>query len=131
MKTIMKIMLVLAIVSVSVMEMKAQYLAEMPSAGFQSTSSAMVNSGSPYQSAAVSGFVSADDYYENTTRGHRGTARRGERPGQGGEEEGGPEGGDRPGPYENPIGEGLWVLLAMAAGAALFRRRRKASGLVH
>ena len=42
MKTIMKIMLVLAIVTISIMNVKAQYLAEMPSAGFQSTSSMVI-----------------------------------------------------------------------------------------
>lgn len=122
MKTIMKIMLVLAIVSVSVMEMKAQYLAEMPSAGFQSTSSAMVNSGSQYQSAAVSGFVSADDYYATT---HSSSVRKVSRPGTGGggSTEGGPD--DPSNPFQDPIGEGLVVLMLLAGGYAIRVRRKK------
>ena len=123
MKTIMKIMLVLAIVSVSVMEMKAQYLAEMPSAGFQSTSSAMVNSGSQYQSAAVSGFVSADDYYATT---HSSSVRKVSRPGTGGgggSTEGGPD--DPSNPFQNPIGEGLLVLMLLAGGYGIRVRRKK------
>lgn len=122
MKTIMKIMLVLAIVSVSVMEMKAQYLAEMPSAGFQSTSSAMVNSGSQYQSAAVSGFVSADDYYATT---HSSSVRKVSRPGDGGgggSTEGGPD--DPSNPFQDPIGEGVLVLMLLAGGYAIRVRRQ-------
>ncbi|MCQ2323650.1 MAG: hypothetical protein MJZ53_02195 [Paludibacteraceae bacterium] len=121
MKTIMKIMLVLAIVSVSVMEMKAQYLAEMPSAGFQSTSS-MVSSGSQYQSAAVSGFVSADDYYATT---HSSSVRKVSRPGGeggGGSTEGGPD--DPSNPFQDPIGEGVLVLMALAGGYAVSRKSK-------
>lgn len=124
MKTIMKIMLVLAIASVSIMEMKAQYLAEMPSAGFQSTSSAMVNSGSQYQSAAVSGFVSADDYYATT---HSSSVRKVSRPGDGGgggSTEGGPDAGDPSNPFPDPIGEGLLVLMALAGGYAIRVRQQ-------
>ncbi|MBQ0076854.1 MAG: hypothetical protein KBS69_06960 [Bacteroidales bacterium] len=120
-----KILLVVAIVIVSIVSAKAQYLAEQPSTGFQSTS-AMVSSGSTFQTGGE--FMSADTYYETATGGHRGAARKGDRPGAGpGEEQGGPESGDRPDPYM-PIGDGMWVLMAMAAGAALLRKRKAASG---
>ena len=126
MKTINKVLLVVAIVIVSIVSAKAQYLAEQPSTGFQSTS-AMVGSGSTFQTTGE--FISADAYYDNATGGHRGTARRSGRDNPGStDEEDSPD--TRPDPYM-PIGDGLWVLMAMAAGAALLRRRRKASGLVH
>ena len=129
MKTINKVLLVVAIVIVSIVSAKAQYLAEQPSTGFQSTS-AMVGSGSSFQTGGE--FISADTYYDNATGGHRGAMRRGtgdERPGKPGGEEGDTD--DPSNPFGDPIGDGLWVLMAMAAGAALLRRRRKASGLVH
>ena len=125
MKTLNKILLVVASVIVSIVSMKAQYLAEQPSTGFQSTS-AMVGSGSTFQTGGE--FVSADTYYETATGGHRGAIKKVKTPGSTDEEES-PE--DREKPYPDPIGEGLWVLMVMAAGAALMRRRRKASGLVH
>lgn len=120
MKTINKVLLVVAIVIVSIVSVKAQYLAEQPSTGFQSTS-AMVGSGSTFQTGGE--FISADTYYETATGGHRGTARKAG-PGSTDEEES-PE--DREKPYEDPIGDGLWVLLAMAVGAAAIvagRRKR-------
>lgn len=123
MKTMNKILLVVAIVIVSVVSMDAQYLAEQPSAGFQSTS-AMVGSGSTFQTGGE--FISADMYYDNATGSHRGTARRVTRPesGGGGSTEGGPD--DPSNPFQDPIGEGLWVMMAMAAGyAAIVAGRRK------
>ncbi len=119
MKTINKVLLVVAIVIVSIVSAKAQYLAEQPSTGFQSTS-AMVGSGSTFQTGGE--FISADMYYDNATGSHRGTARRVTRPGS---EEGGPD--DPSNPFQDPIGDGLWVLMAMAAGFALLRRRKAAS----
>ncbi|MBQ0153640.1 MAG: hypothetical protein KBS70_02515 [Bacteroidales bacterium] len=121
MKTINKVLLVVAIVIVSVVSMDAQYLAEQPSTGFQSTS-AMVGSGSTYQTGGE--FISADMYYDNATGSHRGTARRVGRPeggGGGGSTEGGPD--DPSNPFQDPIGEGLWVLIAMAAIVALRKKR--------
>ena len=122
MKTMNKILLVVAIVIVSVVSMDAQYLAEQPSAGFQSTS-AMVVSGSTFQTGGE--FISADMYYDNATGSHRGSARRVGRSGGGGSTEGGPD--DPSNPFQDPIGDGLWVLMAMAAGFALLRRRKAAS----
>lgn len=120
MKTMNKILLVVAIVIVSVVSMDAQYLAEQPSMGFQSTS-AMVGSGSTFQTGGE--FVSADMYYDNATGSHRGSARRVSHPGS---EEGGPDSGDPSNPFGDPIGEGLWVLMVMAAGyAAIVAGRRK------
>ena len=120
MKTMNKILLVVAIVIVSIVSAKAQYLAEQPSTGFQSTS-AMVGSGSTFQTGGE--FVSADMYYDNATGGHRGAARKA----GGGSTEGGPGGGDREDPFGDPIGDGLWVLMVMAGGAAAWRRRKAAS----
>lgn len=120
MKTMNKILLVVAIVIVSVVSMDAQYLAEQPSTGFQSTS-AMVGSGSTYQTGGE--FISADMYYDNATGSHRGTARRVTRPesGGGGSTEGGPD--DPSNPFQDPVGDGLWVLMAMAAIVALRKKR--------
>ena len=122
MKTINKILLVVAIVIVSIVSAKAQYLAEQPSTGFQSTS-AMVGSGSTFQTGGE--FISADAYYDNATGGR--SSRRVTRPGSGGggSTEGGPD--DPSNPFQDPIGDGLWVLMAMAAGFALLRRRKVAS----
>ena len=122
MKTMNKILLVVAIVIVSIVSAKAQYLAEQPSTGFQSTST-MVGSGSTFQTTGE--FISADMYYDNATGGHRGSARRVGRDG-GGSTEGGPDSGDPSNPFPDPIGEGMWVLMAMAAGyAAIVAGRRK------
>ncbi len=119
MKTMNKVLLVVAIVIVSIVSAKAQYLAEQPSTGFQSTST-MVGSGSTIQTTGE--FISADAYYDNATGGHRGTARKA----GGGSTGGGPGGGDREDPFQDPIGEGMWVLMAMAAGyAAIVAGRRK------
>lgn len=122
MKTINKVLLVVAIVIVSIVSAKAQYLAEQPSTGFQSTST-MVGSGSTIQTTGE--FISADAYYDNATGGHRGTARKaGDRPGKPGGEEGDTD--DPSNPFQDPIGDGLWLLLAMAAGyAAIVAGRRK------
>ncbi len=120
MKTMNKVLLVVAIVIVSIVSAKAQYLAEQPSTGFQSTST-MVGSGSTIQTTGE--FISADAYYDNATGGHRGSTRRVGRDGGGGSTEGGPDSGDPSNPFPDPIGEGMWVLMAMAAGAALLRKR--------
>ena len=120
MKTINKVLLVVAIVIVSIVSVKAQYLAEQPSTGFQSTS-AMVGSGSTIQTTGE--FISADAYYDNATGGHRGAARKA----GGGSTGGGPGGGDREDPFGDPIGDGLWVLMVMAGGATAWRRRKAAS----
>lgn len=112
-----KVMLVLAIVLMSVMNVKAQGLAEMPSTSFRSTSS-MNQSGSTVSTAAVSGYVSAEDYYSSNVS-HRSNVRKATF------EEGDDD--DRPGPEPDPyspIGDGLLVLLALAGGFAGLRSWR-------
>ncbi len=111
-------MLVLAIVLMSVMNVKAQGLAEMPSTSFRSTSS-MNQSGSTVSTAAVSGYVSAEDYYSSNVS-HRSNVRKATF-------EEGDDDDERPGhdddPY-SPIGDGLLVLLALAGGFAGLRSWR-------
>lgn len=83
--------------------------AEMPQTGFQSTST-MEGTGSYLPSAAESGVVMAETPPEQTS----GRVIRRSRP----------ESQDHP--ADTPIGEGLWVLMAMAVGyAAIVAGRRK------
>lgn len=95
------------------MSINAQF-AEIPQTGFQSTST-MEGTGSYLPSAAESGVVMAETPASSNGRIAR-TATR-------------PPSQDEP--FADPIGDGVWVLMAMAGGAALLRRRRKASGLVY
>lgn len=103
---IMKTMkyIVVAFALTIAMSINAQ-LAEMPQAGFQSTST-MEGTGSYLPSAAESGVVMAETPSDQPSRVMR---------------KGRPDPQDEP--FRDPIGEGLWVLMAMAAGAALLRKR--------
>lgn len=91
------------------MSINAQF-AEMPQTGFQSTST-MEGTGSYLPSAAESGVMMAETPASSNGRIAR-TATR-------------PPSQDEP--FADPIGEGLWVMMVMAAGyaASVAGRRRR------
>ena len=102
-----------------VMSVSAQSLAEQPQMGFQSTSS-MVGSGSTLPQAATEGAYTTYDEGGITRNNAPGIRR------IGGGNSGGGSGPSNPDdPYGTPIGDGIWALLALAAGYAVFRIRRK------
>lgn len=115
------IILVIAMVSMLTINVNAQ------SYEFQSTST-MMSSGSSLSSEG--GFQSADAYYTTTVQ-HYGSARKAViiDDDDDNDEENDPTDPFNPGHMEDPlpIGDGLWVLMAMAAGFALLRRRKAAS----
>lgn len=88
------------------MSINAQF-AEIPQTGFQSTST-MEGTGSYLPSAAESGVVMAETPSEQTPNRIIRKSR--------------PDSQDHP--ADTPIGDGLWVLMAMAGGAALLRKRK-------
>jgi len=101
--------------SVQMVNAKAQSLAQEPQMGFQSTSS-MVGSGSTLPQAANTGAYTT---YDVKSSGGNNSA--GIRKGLGGG--GGPE--DRPEPYNDPIGDGGWAMVALACCYAAFAAWRK------
>ena len=106
---------VLTVISVS-----AQSLAQDPSVQFQSTSS-MVGSGSTLPQAAQTGAYTTYDIDYPGAMGKPGIKRIG---GSGSGTEGN-EAEESTDPSETPIGDGVWVLLAFAAGYAVYCIRRK------
>ena len=120
--------LLMVVAMVSVLSVRAQSTAQLPEAQMQSTS-AMVGSGSTLPQAATTGA-----YVTGSTVGSYSPARmQSGRPGsirRGTSDE---DGGDTPpsdpqGPNENPIGDAVWPLLALAAAYAVLRvYRRKRS----
>ncbi len=112
MKALRYLLMVVALVSV--LGVNAQSTAQLPEAKMQSTS-VMVGSGSTLPQAASTGATLVGERPGDYASGRAGHIRR-ERP------------GDNKDPYEDPIGDGLWVLLAIAAAYALLRvYRRKRS----
>ena len=102
------------VVNVQAAQAKAQSMAQEPQVGFQSTSS-MVGSGSTLPQAAQSGAYTTYETggpVRDNTSGIRTAG-----PGQTGGE--GPD--DREDPYGNPIGDGLWALLALACAYLIMR----------
>jgi len=113
MKTMRYLLITFVVVMVSMaVYAKAQNLAEPPRADFHSTSS-MVGSGSTLPQAVHEGAFTTYDA-ELGTRANKPGIRR---------DEGRP--GDWTDPYKDPIGEGMWAMLALAAVYAVFRIRRK------
>lgn len=108
----------------SVMFAAAQSLAQQPKAEMQSTS-VMVSSGSALPSAAASGTVLTGSKLGTYAPAYTGP----NRPNKaakglgGGGGSGGPE--DRPEPYEDPLGDALWPLLALAGLYLIIRVERK------
>ena len=129
MKALRYLLIVMGLMSV--LNISAQALAQQPEVYMQSTSG-MVYSGSQLPSAAAQG-----TYVTGTTIGtynpanvngpHR--AKKEDNPGGGFNPGGGEPGpGDNSEPWEDPLGDVMWPLLALAAAYALLRvYRRKRS----
>jgi len=129
MKALRYLLIVMGLMSV--LSISAQALAQEPQAQMQSTS-IMAGSGSQLPSAAAQG-----TYVTGTTIGtynpanvngpHR--AKKEDNPGGGFNPGGGEPGpGDNSEPWEDPLGDVMWPLLALAAAYALLRvYRRKRS----
>ena len=112
--------LLMVVAMVSVLSIKAQSTAQLPEAQMQSTS-VMVSSGSSLPQAATTGAVLAGETPYSSAAFHGGGPRK-----IGGNNSGGS--GDREDPYETPIGDAVWPLLAFASVYALLRvYRRKRS----
>ena len=121
MKTLRYLLIVIA--AMAVLSVSAQSLAQEPQIGFQSTSS-MVGSGSTLPQAAQTGAYTTYDQGYNAGRANKAGIRRfGEN--EGFEEEGDePESGLPSEPF--PIGDGVWVLMVLAAVysiVAIYRKR--------
>lgn len=114
MKTLRYLLITFAVMMV--MSLSAQSLAQEPQIGFQSTSS-MAGSGSALPQAAVEGTSTTYDEANSIARNNTSGIKR-----WGGDSG---EPGDRPEPYESPIGNAAWPLLALAAGYAVVCIRRK------
>ena len=113
----------MVVAMVSVLSVKAQSTAQLPEAQMKSTS-AMVSSGSTLPQAAVTGA-----YVAGTTPGtyspafHPGGPRK-VIVNPGGEEPG-PDEGENSEPWEDPVGDAVWPLLALAAAYAVLRVYRR------
>lgn len=117
--------LLMVVAMVSILSVSAQGFAKQPSSDFRSTS-IMQTSGSMLPQAATTGAVLTGEtpgtyssvYHPGGPR--RITINPGEEPG--------PDEGDNSEPWEDPIGDAVWPLLALASVYALLRvYRRKRS----
>ena len=99
--------LLIALAMASFLSVQAQGLAELPEAQMHSTSG-MVYSGSTLPQAAVTGVTMT---YSTTGDGKAYVPGRRNGLGGGG---GSGEPGDRPEPYEDPIGDAAWPLMVLA-----------------
>ena len=107
--------LLMVVAMVSVLSVKAQNTAQLPELQMQSTSM-MMSSGSALPQAATTGAVLTGEtpgtyssvYHPGGPR--RITINPGDEPG--------PDEGDNSEPWENPIGDAVWPLLALAAAFA-------------
>ena len=113
MKTLRYLLITFTVMmSVQIANATAQSLATEPQYGFQSTSS-MAGSGSTLPQAAVEGSFTTYDESNATVPAHEQAIRKGGRP------------DDWDNPYEDPIGEGAWILVALACCYAAFAAWRK------
>ena len=119
MKALRYLLIVMSLVSV--LSVTAQSTAQLPESEMKSTS-AMVSSGSSLPQAATTGAVLAGETPYSSAAFHGGGPRK-----IGGNNSGGS--GDREDPYETPIGDAVWPLLALACAycAFLIIRTRKRS----
>ena len=125
MKTTLRYLLIV-VAMVSVLGVKAQSTAKLPEPMMQSTST-MVTTGTTLPFAAAEGTYvtgSTPGTY-SPAGGHPGHIRK---IGGSGSGTGGNEAAENENPYETPIGDAVWVLLAIAAAYAVLRvYRRKRS----
>jgi len=118
--------LLMVVAMVSVLGVYAQSLAQQPEATMQSTST-MVSTGSSLPQAAVTGATLAGETPTAFSPGRAGKIRKGDwNPGG----EPGPDEGENSEPWEDPIGDGLWVLMLLAGAYLIVRvaRRRALNG---
>ena len=117
--------LLMVVAMVSVLSVSAQSTAQLPQVQMQSTS-VMMSSGSTLPQAATTGA-----YVTGSTVGSYSPARmQSGRPGSirrgaSDEDEGDTPPSDPQGPNENPIGDAVWPLLALAGAYALLRVYRR------
>ena len=118
MKALRYLLIVMSLVSV--LSVTAQSTAQLPQVQMQSTS-VMVSSGSSLPQAATTGVVLAGETPYSSAAFHGGGPRK-----IGGNNSGGS--GDREDPFEDPIGDAVWPLLALASVYAVlrvYRRKRR------
>ena len=117
--------LLILVAVMGVLSVSAQSTAQLPEVQMQSTS-VMMSSGSSLPQAATTGAVlTGETPGTYSSAYHPGGPRRitinpGDEPG--------PDEGDNSEPWEDPIGDALWPLLALAAAYALlrvYRRKRR------
>lgn len=128
MKTTLRYLL-MVVAMVSVLGVCAQSTAKLPEPMMQSTST-MVTTGTTLPFAAAEGtYVTGSTPGTYSPAGGRpGHIRKDGNPGGGFNPEGDDNDNDRDEPWKDPLGDGLWVLLAIAAAYALLRvYRRKRS----
>lgn len=109
--------LLMVVAMVSFLSVRAQGLAQQPNTEMHSTS-VMVGAGSTLPQAAIDGVTTTTG--QQAQAGRPGHVRKGWGSGEG-------EPGDRPEPYEDPIGDAAWPLaLCMMAYVCVraFRRKR-------
>jgi len=108
-KTLRYLLIVVAMVSV--LGVSAQGTTQLPEVQMQSTST-MVGTGSNLPQAATTGVViTTDDGSNGSVFGRQGHIRK-SRP------------GDNKDPYEDPIGDAVWLLILAAAVYGVYRRKR-------
>lgn len=119
MKAMKQILIVIGLVSV--LTLSAQTFAEHPSATMRSTS-VMQGVSSTLPQAAINGtyttYDSNNPYGTTSSRGPKKAAAKED------DEEKDTPPADPPGPYENPIGDAVLPLLLLAAGYAIYLRRK-------
>ena len=121
MKTTLRYLL-MVVAMVSVLSVKAQSTAQLPEAKMQSTST-MVGTGTALPFAASEGtYVTGSTLGTYSPAGGRSVhIRKDGNPGGGFNPEGDDNDNDRDEPWKDPLGDGLWVLMALAGVYALMR----------
>lgn len=102
---------IVALIALTMTMSSYSQMSEVPQVAFQSTSM-MAGSGSTLPSAAVSGVTMAD--YGTSSNSNQSAIRRAR-----------PDSQDEP--FQDPIGEGVLVLMLLAGGFALLQKRKAAS----
>lgn len=113
MKTVKYLLIVIAMAGF--LSVHAQGLAQQPQAQMQSTSG-MVYSGSTLPQAAATGTM-----VTGTTPGTYTPAKISSRPRRAADDDDDTPPSDPPGPYEDPLGDVMWPMMALACAYALAR----------